>query len=66
MVNEDVYCIDVRTQAAAATRGPHPFALELLKDHPAGCVVDTARAGDDEAQAKVRGATEAIGRLVKS
>jgi DNA-binding FrmR family transcriptional regulator len=66
MVTEDVYCIEVLTQVSAATRALQAFALELLTEHMAGCVVDAARAGDEEADAKVREAAEAIARLVRS
>lgn len=66
MVSEDVYCIDVLTQVSAATKALQSFALELLEEHMAGCVVDAARTGDDEAQAKVREAADAIARLVRS
>ncbi len=66
MVNEDTYCIDVLTQVSAATRALQSFALELLNEHMAGCVVDAARAGDEQAEAKVREASEAIARLVRS
>ena len=66
MVDEDTYCIDVLTQVSAATRALQSFALELLNEHMAGCVVDAARAGDEEAAAKVREASDAIARLVRS
>jgi DNA-binding FrmR family transcriptional regulator len=66
MVDEDTYCIDVLTQVSAATRALQSFALELLNEHMAGCVVDAARAGDDEAAVKVREASDAIARLVRS
>ena len=66
MVDEDTYCIDVLTQVSAATRALQSFALELLNEHMAGCVVDAARAGDEEAAAKVREASDAIARLVCS
>lgn len=66
MVDEDVYCIEVLTQVSAATRALQAFALELLTEHMSGCVVDAARAGDDEAEAKVREAADAIARLVRS
>lgn len=66
MVNEDIYCIDVLTQVSAATKALQAFALELLEEHLAGCVVDAARTSDDAAQAKVKEATAAIARLVKS
>ena len=66
MVDEDAYCIDVLTQVSAATRALQAFALELLEEHMAGCVVDAARQSDDAAAAKVREAADAIARLVKS
>ncbi|HEY4005505.1 MAG TPA: metal-sensitive transcriptional regulator [Pseudonocardia sp.] len=66
MVDEDVYCIEVLTQVSAATRALQAFALELLTEHMSGCVVDAARAGDEEAEAKVREAADAIARLVRS
>jgi CsoR family transcriptional regulator, copper-sensing transcriptional repressor len=66
MVEEDVYCIDVLTQVSAATRALQAFALELLTEHMGSCVVDAARAGDEEAEAKVREAADAIARLVRS
>jgi DNA-binding FrmR family transcriptional regulator len=66
MVDEDAYCIEVLTQVSAATRALQSFALELLTEHMAGCVVDAARQDDAAAQAKVREAAEAIARLVRS
>jgi len=66
MIEEDKYCIDVLTQVAAATRALQAFSLELLAEHLGSCVVDAARAGDGEAEIKVREATDAIARLVRS
>ncbi|MGL5856799.1 MAG: metal-sensitive transcriptional regulator [Angustibacter sp.] len=66
MVEEDKYCIDVLTQVSAANRALQAFSLELLQEHLAGCVVDAAARGGDEAQEKVREASEAIARLVRS
>ena len=66
MVDEDVYCIDVLTQVSAATRALQSFALELLGEHMSGCLVEAARAGDDEGEAKVQEAAAAIARLVRS
>ncbi len=66
MVDSDEYCIDVLTQVSAATKALQSVALGLLEDHMAGCVVEAARAGDDEAAAKVREAAAAIERLVRS
>ena len=42
------------------------FSLELLEEHLGGCVVDAARAGGEQAEAKVREASDAIARLVRS
>jgi DNA-binding FrmR family transcriptional regulator len=66
MVDEDQYCIDILTQVSAATRALQSVALSLLEEHLGGCVVDAARAGGAEADLKVKEATDAIGRLVRS
>jgi DNA-binding FrmR family transcriptional regulator len=66
MVDEDTYCIDVLTQVAAVTKALQAVSLGLLEDHLAHCVVDAARAGDAEAQTKIREAADAIARLVRS
>lgn len=67
MVDEDVYCIDVLTQVAAATRALQSVAVALLDEHLRHCVAGAMRS-DDEAEAD-RLATEAIKaveRLVRS
>ena len=66
MVEEDTYCIDVLTQVSATTRALESVALKLLDEHLAHCVVDAARSGGDEADTKVREASDAIARLVRS
>ena len=66
MVDEDKYCIDILTQVSAATKALQSFSLELLDEHMAHCLVDAARAGGPEADAKVREASDAIARLVRS
>ncbi|GAB3584288.1 metal-sensitive transcriptional regulator [Amycolatopsis endophytica] len=66
MVEEDKYCIDILTQVSAATKALQSFSLELLDEHLSSCVVDAARAGGREAEIKVREASDAIARLVKS
>ena len=66
MISEDVYCIDVLTQVTAATRALQAFAIELLTEHMASCVVDAAQAGGPDGEQKVREASEAIARLVRS
>jgi DNA-binding FrmR family transcriptional regulator len=66
MVSEDVYCIDILTQISALTSALESVALGLLEDHLRHCVVNAARAGGEEAEAKIAEANAAIARLVKS
>ena len=66
MVDEEKYCIDILTQISAMTNALKAVSLGLLEDHMNHCVVDAARAGDKEAAEKVREATDAIARLVRS
>jgi len=66
MVDEELYCIDILTQVSAATKALQTVALGLLDDHLAHCVADAARAGGPEADAKVKEASAAIARLVRS
>ena len=66
MVDDDTYCIDVLTQISAATKALQAVALELLGDHLGHCVSEAISAGGPDAQAKIREASDAIGRLVRS
>jgi len=66
MIEEDKYCIDVLTQISAATKALQSVALGLLDEHMAGCMVDAAKGGGQESEAKVREASDAIARLVRS
>jgi DNA-binding FrmR family transcriptional regulator len=66
MIDDDKYCIDILTQVSAATKALQSVALGLLEEHMAGCVVDAARAGGPDADAKVKEAADAIARLVRS
>ena len=66
MVDEDKYCIDILTQVSAVTKALQAVALGLLDEHMAHCVVDAARAGGPEAEAKLKEASEAVARLVRS
>ncbi|MGH3866993.1 MAG: metal-sensitive transcriptional regulator [Pseudonocardiaceae bacterium] len=65
MVEQDQYCINVLTQVSAATKALQSFALALLEEHMATCVVDAA-ADRADAAAKVKEAADAIARLVRS
>jgi CsoR family transcriptional regulator, copper-sensing transcriptional repressor len=66
MVEDDKYCIDILTQVSAATKALQSVALGLLDDHLAHCVAEAAAEGGDTAAEKVREASDAIARLVKS
>lgn len=66
MVEQDNYCIDILTQVSAATKALQSFSLELLDEHLSHCVVQAAQRGGPEADEKVREASEAIARLVRS
>ena len=66
MVDEDQYCIDVLTQISATTKALQAVALELLEDHLGHCVTNAIAAGGPDATAKVREASAAIERLVRS
>ena len=66
MVDEEQYCIDILTQVSAATKALQSFSLELLDEHLSHCVVEAAQRGGPEADEKVREASDAIARLVRS
>lgn len=66
MVEEEQYCIDILTQVSAMTKALQAVSLGLLEEHMGHCVVNAARLGDREAAEKVKEATEAIARLVRS
>jgi DNA-binding FrmR family transcriptional regulator len=66
MVEEEQYCIDILTQVSAMTKALQSVALGLLDEHMTHCVVDAARHGGPEAEVKIKEASEAIARLVRS
>ncbi|MER7488161.1 metal-sensitive transcriptional regulator [Streptomyces sp. NPDC126497] len=66
MVDEDVYCIDILTQVSASTKALQSFALQLLEEHLRHCVADAAVKGGDEIDAKVKEATQAIARMLRT
>jgi DNA-binding FrmR family transcriptional regulator len=66
MVEDDEYCIDVLTQIAAATKALQAVSLGLLDEHLKHCVSDALAQGGEGADEKVREASEAIARLVRS
>jgi CsoR family transcriptional regulator, copper-sensing transcriptional repressor len=72
MIEEDKYCIDILTQVSAATKALESVALGLLEEHLSHCVTQAVAQGADSAEsrslaeAKVREASAAIARLVRS
>lgn len=66
MVESDEYCIDVLTQVSAATKALESFALALLDEHLAHCVTRAVQQGGDGADEKIKEASAAIARLVRS
>ena len=71
MVDEDKYCIDILTQVAAVSKALHAVSLNLLEEHIGHCVtgaaIESERTGDPTiAEAKVKEATAAISRLMRS
>ncbi|GAA1751553.1 metal-sensitive transcriptional regulator [Kocuria aegyptia] len=66
MVDEEQYCIDILTQISALTSALRNVGLGLLDDHMKHCVLDAAQLGEDAAEAKLKEASEAIARLVRS
>jgi CsoR family transcriptional regulator, copper-sensing transcriptional repressor len=66
MVEEDKYCVDILTQVSAATKALQSVALGLLDEHLSHCVTEAVAEGGDVAAVKVREASEAVARLVRS
>ena len=66
MVDEEQYCIDILTQISALTKALEGVAIGLLDDHLKHCVVNAAKTGGDEAELKLKEASDAIARLVRS
>jgi DNA-binding FrmR family transcriptional regulator len=66
MVEDEKYCIDILTQVSAMTKALQSVALGLLDEHLAHCVADAVATGGPEAEEKVREASAAIARLVRS
>lgn len=66
MIEQDTYCIDILTQISALTSALENVALGLLDDHLKHCVVSAAERGGPDAADKLKEASDAIARLVKS
>jgi len=66
MVENDEYCIDVLTQISAATKALQSVSLGLIDEHLKHCVAEAIAEGGEAATEKVREASDAIARLVRS
>jgi len=66
MVEQDKYCIDILTQVSAVSQAMQSVALRLLESHLSHCVLDAARAGSPQQEAKLKEASDAIARLVRN
>jgi DNA-binding FrmR family transcriptional regulator len=66
MIDEDKYCIDILTQVSAATRALQSVALGLLEEHLSHCVAQAMAEDENGAAEKIREASDAIARLVRS
>ena len=66
MIEEDKYCIDILTQVSAAKSALESVALGLLQEHLAHCVSEAMAEGGEVADVKLREASAAIARLVRS
>jgi DNA-binding FrmR family transcriptional regulator len=66
MITEEQYCIDILTQVSAMTKALQAVSLSLLTEHLEHCVLEAAKAGGPEAEVKLKEASDAIARLVRS
>jgi CsoR family transcriptional regulator, copper-sensing transcriptional repressor len=66
MIEQDKYCIDILTQVSAVTRSLQAVSLRLMDEHLKHCVAEALSEGGENADEKVREASEAIARLVRS
>ena len=62
MLEEDAYCADILTQAAAVNAALNAFSRDLLERHLKSCVVRDIRSGDDGAVTEL---TELLRKLMK-
>ena len=66
MVEQEKYCIDILTQVSAMTKALQSVSLGLLEEHLHHCVMEAATQDGREAEQKVKEASAAIARLVRS
>ena len=67
MVEDDRYCIEVRTQIAAVNTALESLAFKVLDDHVNHCVTDALASGNPkEAAAKSKELMEAVQRFART
>ena len=66
MIDEDKYCIDVLTQISAVNSALQSVALGLLEEHLSHCVMNAVANRGEDANTKLKEASAAIARLVRS
>ena len=66
MIEEDTYCIDVLTQVSAVTKALQAVSIGLVEEHLGHCVLTAAQSSTEEGNEKIREASAAIARLVRS
>lgn len=66
MVEEGQNCLDVLAQVSAASRALQSVALGLVDDHIGRCIAAAAGADGADQEAKLKEASAAIARLVRS
>ena len=65
MVDADTYCPNVVVQVASVTRALQEVAVGLLTDHLHRCVVNAARAFEDDGQARLGEVASAIRQVIR-
>jgi len=63
MVEDDRYCVDILTQTRAVQAALRKVEDAILRRHVETCVVDAARAGQPEQDAKIAELMDVIGRF---
>ncbi|MCZ7528283.1 MAG: metal-sensitive transcriptional regulator [Acidimicrobiia bacterium] len=65
MIEEDEYCVDVLTQIVSVTKALQGVGLGLLDEHLRHCVRHAVEEGDEQGDAKITEAMQAVERLLR-
>jgi len=66
MIDEDEYCISVLTQIGSVTKALQSVGVGLLDEHLRNCVQEATARSEEDGDAKIREATTAIARLLRT